>query len=142
MKISFTILVLYFAIICISITNPKQLKPSQKDHVLVSNLDKINFSTLLTKKERNLGCPNGPPTSIDTPVNERAVCPWFFNKTIDTNRVPKVINEAVCSCKGCFNGGTCVLSYASVPVLRKIPGGTQMETIKVAVACNCMLGAS
>nr|WOE89250.1 interleukin 17-10 [Sepiella japonica] len=140
MKIPFTI-VLYFAMICISTANLKQLKLNRDTHVQASNMNKIDSFTF-TKKEPKLVCPDGPPTSIDAPLNERAICPWIINKTIDKNRIPEVIEEAVCSCKECSNIGTCIPSYAEVSVLRKISNKTVVENLKVAVACNCIMSVS
>ncbi|KAK5966388.1 Noggin family and Interleukin-17 family-containing protein [Trichostrongylus colubriformis] len=67
-------------------------------------------------------CSRSPRAEGDTPVMQRAMCPWESRVDFDETREPKIVSEAVCLCRRSrgATGAFCLPIKREVPVLRRV----------------------
>ncbi|KAK3084433.1 hypothetical protein FSP39_013530, partial [Pinctada imbricata] len=77
-----------------------------------------------------------------------SVCPYFFRKNIDDNRIPRVLVEASCACQRCHGSSNhlagrqsrCKEVYSYLEVRRRYDSsGDFMRVVEpVAQSCSCV----
>ena len=120
-----------------------EIRDSMIDSQKGKEPDRHQFSTRLHGKPK---CrPNG--NRHGSSVSERSTCNWYYAMDVDSDRDPKIMIKARCSCTEC-KGGTCQPVSTLVPVIRRrcaldyasntlqYEYFTYME--EVPVGCTCM----
>jgi hypothetical protein len=93
-------------------------------------------------------CPEMLASGIDSPLEDRSTCPFYYVISHDPRRFPAAIAQARCKCRSCLDvaGGksanVCEPFYYPMKVLMKtgcVDGVYQYEdaTIQIQVGCMC-----
>ena len=104
-------------------------------------------ATFVVSGNNDFNCAEPPAITADTPLSERAICPWYFVINYDSARYPRDLVEARCSCTGCIGetSGTsgCEMMYYNVPVLRRTATCSNGQYVwdegwqRLATGCTC-----
>ncbi|XP_043913904.1 interleukin-17A-like [Protopterus annectens] len=113
-----------------------------KNHNVSGSIDKV-------EKDHNESLDNnctGPHNASH--LHERSLSPWTYHKHEDHDRIPSVIDIALCSCKSCLTKNPLRGHVKSLPIKIKMPvfyrtddgSGSYCHvntTINVSVGCTC-----
>lgn len=80
-------------------------------------------------------------TSIQAELNDRSLCPWYWNLNFDPNRIPAILPEAVCKCKSQHYGDLfyeCHEMKYQVRVLKFGKSCDEPEMGEVAIGMACV----
>ncbi len=104
-------------------------------------------ATFVVSGNNDFNCAQPPPITAETPLSERAICPWYFVVNYNTSRYPHSLLEAQCSCTGCIGdtSGTsgCEMTYYNVPVLQRTTTCSNGQYVwdegfqPLATGCTC-----
>lgn len=123
---------------------------------LYSSLDNGTSHDIFTKATNVLrssnhmltNCPKSIPTSGD--VNDRSLCPWYYEINEDPMRYPAVIPEARCKCEYCLEvtGKKCENVNYNIRVLKRsseicdADGYYQYKEVYVSIRVGCTCAGS
>ncbi len=107
-----------------------------------------DISTSFVAGNRDAVCNRRPAITANTPLQDRALCPWHHVMTTDSSRYPERLVEAECTCTGCRGGvsrsqATCEKIYYNVPVMRRTSNCSNGKYVwkqgwqRIASGCTC-----